>query len=215
MVSRFWWPGKTQKRGLDALSGGGYAGPMNTLRPRAAAFTLIELLVVIAIISVLAALLFPAVGSMNEKSKRTRCLSNVRQIATASLSLFGESREMLPERSGPANSGEAAAQLMPFLKNLAAVFDCPANNRAGGGSSALPGFAGKFTDYDFNPNLCSLPGLPRKQSLIVDASLAAYAYDPPNLVNEVHRDGVNVSFMDGHATFVPATAFSATNGLSL
>ena len=62
------------------------------------AFTLIELLVVIAIVAILAAILFPVFARAKEAAKRTACLSNLRQIATATLMYENDEDDRLPDR---------------------------------------------------------------------------------------------------------------------
>jgi prepilin-type N-terminal cleavage/methylation domain-containing protein len=54
-----------------------------------AGFTLIELLVVIAIIAILAAILFPVFLSAKEHGRMTRCLDNLKNLATA-LKLYAD-----------------------------------------------------------------------------------------------------------------------------
>lgn len=51
--------------------------------PNRRSFTLIELLVVVAIISILAALLLPALGRTKLTAKRVACMSNMRQVGMA------------------------------------------------------------------------------------------------------------------------------------
>jgi prepilin-type N-terminal cleavage/methylation domain-containing protein len=61
-------------------------------------FTLIELLVVIAIIAVLAAMLLPALARAKQRSQRTACVSNLKQIGVAFLLYLNDYRDRFPDQ---------------------------------------------------------------------------------------------------------------------
>lgn len=85
----------------------------------ACGFTILELLVCMGIISLLAALLLPAIGSSREAARRITCANNLHQIGIA-LSSYHESHESLPigwqwEASGQSAYGWSVA-LLPYLE---------------------------------------------------------------------------------------------------
>ena len=187
------------------------------------AFTLIEMMVVITIIVILVALLFPAISVVEERANKTKCLNNCKQIAVAAQTLFGELGEKLPYRGDDDQQwGVAADTLLPYVKYVEDVFDCPANpgiNTAAWADAPKKKqclmASGRYTDYEINAFLCSAKWTEyRRQGMITDYSLAAYAYDFPYQPNpdgstgyepdkdRAHRGGVNCAYLDGHAAWL-------------
>jgi prepilin-type N-terminal cleavage/methylation domain-containing protein/prepilin-type processing-associated H-X9-DG protein len=84
---------------------------------RRPAFTLIELLVVIAIIAILAAILFPVFAQAREKARQATCISNLKQMASATLMYAQDYDESFPMlESGGAQRLTIANLIDPYIK---------------------------------------------------------------------------------------------------
>ena len=82
------------------------------MKRRHAGFSLVELLVVIGVIAVLLGLLLPVLIKARKSSDRTRCLSNLHQIAVA-YQLFLQEHQQRVMRSIPSRPRRAWSPTRP------------------------------------------------------------------------------------------------------
>ena len=106
---------------------------MNT---RKSAFTLIELLVVIAIIAILAAILFPVFAQAKLAAKKTKSLSNVKNLGSAFQIYLGDNDDTTPSIFGTNNptncvpasgliegcSNEWWMPIFPYFKSIDLIY---------------------------------------------------------------------------------------------
>lgn len=142
------------------------------MNPRRNAFTLVELLVVIGIIAILIAILIPTLGRAKESANRAKCMSNLRQLAMATL-LYENQFKSLPGRSLPAifdpvkvndPNSDFPNTWRPFqlsnenllgrlMNNSREVWFCPSSTNLRDTASPISGSeAGKILGYSYRVN---------------------------------------------------------------
>ena len=177
------------------------------------AFTLIELLVVIAIISILAALLLPALSNAKEQARQMRCASNLRQIALATFLYADEHKDTFPVQPGDGLDVLAVGGtgtnyydlLMPYVINPL-LWLCPSTENKPGHlmsyhmNGLLITTNGLKTAAVASPSQTLLIGETGERTRFDQAYLrpdqnGGYLYDRPQ---RNHRGGSNATFVDGH-----------------
>lgn len=196
-----------------------------TLRSRKQAFTLIELLVVITIIAILAALLFPVLGGIQEYGRRVSCLSNLHQLTVAWLAYASDHKGTLicgsPGGSGGmkgwVDTGTDAecvekGALFPYARD-AKVYRCPSDDSTRAVNYSVSCKVDGTGSYGAYRNLGDIPkpaGLmvfceewdPRwpygPMGCVGLAQYSTFWWDSPGVW---HGTGTSFSFADGHAEY--------------
>lgn len=122
------------------------------------AFTLVELLVVIGIISLLVALLLPALNRAREHANRLKCAANLRSIGQA-MTLYVQRYARYPaaifDGPGMPEAGVWPARLRPLAGGSRDVFHCPSRGERFRWSETSPapvfGATGYLVDFGYEP----------------------------------------------------------------
>jgi prepilin-type N-terminal cleavage/methylation domain-containing protein len=164
-------------------------------KPSELAFTLIELLVVVAILSILAALLLPALRNAKERGNRAVCVNNLRQLHVA-LTLYGDDNsEWLPicNMTGggwasyvvaPSSNGgpfgaptDVGNQLTPYLNGNRRVWLCPSFRGSSYNDMSPSGSGWYWYGWLYDPTR--------------GPNAACYTYQPAEILNGSFQAGVS------------------------
>ena len=182
-------------------------GDHNGLRTMKKAFTLIELLVVIAIIAILAAILFPVFAQAKAAAKKTSCVSNLKQMATATFLYTNDADGSFPQNSYSTNQANGTElpggiiftvfdALMPYTKNKD-IYICAEDAKAVNFNAYLNHYG--MTSYGGLGFVSYIPN----GSLFTSPVLAAYDY------------GLNISVVNESSVPTPVATTMFYDGTNL
>jgi prepilin-type processing-associated H-X9-DG protein/prepilin-type N-terminal cleavage/methylation domain-containing protein len=182
------------------------------------AFTLVELLAVIAVVGVLAGILVPVVSAVRAKARSTQCLSNMRQVGTASLLYLSDQKGRLPSSSHDRNPDGTSRSWRETLKTyLGPTFigRCPArpdhpHDVTYGWNDFLTNPSGPSAGQGILFNACRQPSATLMLAEVTDEGISDHLHFRSSsrgiTLNsfrqearlDVHGGGSNYLFVDGH-----------------
>lgn len=183
------------------------------------AFSLVELLVAICIVAVLALLLLPAAGSLQSRTAKARCASNLRQIVTATTQYAGENDGQYPvlgwTGGGSPHRIEKVAyeeKFESYLGKRNAIMFCPGPLKKVRNPDISPSYQDRFVTYQYAlmplwnqenaPKRIggSLAHIPVWGCLTFTSGGLSYGHSNPATTKPI--EGMNVAYLDGSVAWV-------------
>ncbi len=192
-------------------------------------FTLIELLVVIAIIAILAAILFPVFERAREKANATACINNLKELSLAGLIYISDHDGhnlwcvMANTPGGTSPRGYTSAvgywrwheTLIPYMKNDDILkcesykFNPGRDPNSYGYNYVGCGYLYSATSTDPYTAGFVWDEMPMPTNIIMfgpryplGGDAVMYSYCASACLPQIHSDGDNFAFCDGHAKWM-------------
>jgi prepilin-type N-terminal cleavage/methylation domain-containing protein len=159
-------------------------------------FTLIELLVVIAIIAILAALLLPALANAKERAKRTQCISQLKQLAQASIMYAGDNSDKLPIWGGPPDP-KHHENVIEYLWETRYIYSGPSNIKVPQDLAQGMALGGQYQNlgYLYTSRFVGDGRILFCPSFVQESPLSAFNYSTPSFLSTDAGGDARSSYM--------------------